>query len=71
MLCSVCGSDSIKEVNGTHYICTKPDCFNSKGHRTEFKIIKETQLTFPYNIIFSNRKPNEFYRIEYIEPNHF
>lgn len=71
MLCPVCGSDSIKEVNGTHYICSKENCFNSKGQRTEFKIIYENQLNFPYNIIFSTRNINNFYKIQYIEPNHF
>lgn len=69
MLCPICNSE-VSDVNGTHYICTNENCLNLNGKRTEFKIIYENKLLFPFNVIFPKRSPNEFYRVQYIDSNH-
>lgn len=70
MLCPRCYNDSGIQVNESHYICQRESCVNSNNERTEFIHVIDSNLHFPYNIIFQNRKLNEFYRNSYLDGKH-
>lgn len=70
MICPRCKSENAKIVSGNHYICSNENCRNSEGNKTQFKVITDSKLFFPYNVIFKNRKLSEFFRYEYLVVNH-
>lgn len=77
------GVTEITDASGTHYICNNPRCGNNyiyedeelnpephpadPGQRTQFKVIEDTVIRFPFNQIFVGRGKNEFFRKEYVE----
>lgn len=70
MLCPRCYNDSGVLVNDTHYICQREECTDENNIRTEFLHVVDSELHFPYNIIFQNRELKEFYRNSYLDVKH-
>lgn len=57
----------IPDVNGNHYQCRDPECMNPiTKERTEFRIIDDEEVCFPYNVIFKKRSKDSFYRKSYL-----
>ena len=59
-------------IVGDHYFCENPECgiMDEDGHiikRTQFKLVEDEKIKFPYNEIFIGRRKDEFYRKPYIE----
>lgn len=69
MICPHCFHDDVSPVGDTHYICNNPDCRDENGNKTQFRIIMDDWIHFPYNIIFSTHNVNEFYRDKYVVRN--
>jgi len=67
-VCPKCHRDDFITTSGdNHYVCTYDDCPKMEsGVRSQFHFREDEQLRFPYNIIFSNRQKNEFFRVPYI-----
>lgn len=66
MQCPRCFKTDVSLVNNSHYVCNNPNCINDDGTRTQFSIITDTKIEFPYNQIFVNRNKSEFYRKPYL-----
>ena len=64
--CPKCLSNNVKTVGTTHYICNNPNC-KYNGVRTQFKLIIDDTIRFPYNQIFINKPKEEFFRKPYLE----
>jgi hypothetical protein len=54
-------------VGMTHYICNNETCVDENGKRTQFTSDVDEIIHFPYNVIFPNRKRQDFYRNSYLE----
>jgi hypothetical protein len=66
-VCPKCHRDDHIIYNGSHYVCTYENCPGMKpGVLSQFYVKEDEKLHFPYNIIFSNRKKDEFFRLPYI-----
>lgn len=65
--CPKCGRVSVTPIGDTHYVCNNPDCVDENGHHTQFTIVPDEKIAFPYNQIFVNRNPEEFYRKPYLD----
>ena len=70
MICPRCGSDSGTNTKDNNYICLNNSCKTSEGSPTQFQIVTDEKKYFPYNIIFKNRKLNEFFKKEYLNIKH-
>lgn len=66
MKCPKCASDS-EPISNSHYVCRNTNCIDDQGNRTQFTVNYDTEIKFPYNQIFANRKANEFYRKPYLK----
>ncbi len=67
MTCPRCYKDNVSAVGDTHYVCDNPDCVDENGRRTQFKMVTDEYVRFPFNQIFVGRAVNEFYRKPYLE----
>ena len=67
MKCPRCFGTDITLVGTTHYICNNENCVNDNNRRTQFKVINDDKLYFPYNQIFINHSKTDFYRKEYLK----
>lgn len=67
MTCPRCYQDDVSAVGDTHYVCNNPNCVDEKGRRTQFKMVTDEFVRFPYNQIFVGRAVKEFYRKPYLE----
>ena len=68
-ICPKCHTNDFIKFNGHHYVCTheeKDEDENIIRCLAQFYVREDKELQFPYNIIFSGRKPNEFFRLPYI-----
>ena len=73
MLCPKCFGEA-ENVGNTHYICKnsrkgidkEEDCTHN-GNITQFKLIEDDEVKFPYNQIFVDSNKNRFYRKPYLE----
>lgn len=65
MTCPKCNGTDVSPVGTTHYICNNPDCENN-GMRTQFHLIVDETIRFPFNQIFVNRSRQDFFRKPYI-----
>ena len=70
MICPRCGNENSTQVSKNHYICSNPNCKNNEGFKTQFLVINDSKLFFPYSVIFKDRQLSEFFRYEYLVSNH-
>ena len=68
MKCPRCMQE-IKSFNSNahHYVCSNESCIDENGDRTQFKLVEDTTVKFPFNQIFVNRGRHEFYRKPYLK----
>ena len=70
MTCPKCmQAQFVTTVNDTHYICVKDPLLlkEETGCGTQFKVIEDAYVRFPYNMMFSNRNRYEFFKKEYLQ----
>lgn len=67
MKCPRCFGTDISAVGDTHYVCNNPGCVDDNGRRTQFMVVPDEYIRFPFNQIFIGRKAQEFYREPYLE----
>lgn len=67
MQCPRCMKDDVTAIADSHYVCNNPDCYDENHNRTQFSIIEDSSVKFPYNQIFVNRNKSEFYRKPYLK----
>ena len=73
MICPKCFGTA-KNVGDTHYICQnsrkghdkEEDCFYD-NKPTQFKVVDDNYVRFPYNQMFINRSKHDFYRKPYLQ----
>lgn len=65
MTCPKCMGTDISPVGTTHYICNNPNCVTN-GIRTQFRLVIDDKVRFPYNQIFVTRSKKDFFRKPYI-----
>lgn len=70
MICPRCGNENPTQVSKNHYICSNSNCKNNEGFKTQFLVINDSKLFFPYSVIFKDRQLSEFFRYEYLVSNH-
>lgn len=68
MQCPRCFGTDVSLVGDSHYVCNRPDCVDDQGKRTQFKVVEDDRVRFPYNQIFVNRKKSDFFRKPYLDP---
>lgn len=67
MICPRCNSQA-SIVNDTHYVCNNASCVDDAGNRTQFQVIEDDHIHFPYDQIFGSTKPlNRFYYKKYLD----
>ena len=66
MQCPKCQSIDVSPVGTTHYICNNPNC-NRNGKRTQFFVVPDTKVKFPYTQIFKNKTIDNFYKKQYLK----
>ena len=64
--CPKCMGSDISLIGDSHYVCNDPKCTN-EGHRTQFHIIEDEKVQFPYNQIFVGRPKHQFVRKPYLK----
>lgn len=69
MQCPRCMKEDVTAIADSHYVCNNPDCFDDNHNRTQFVVIKDSKVKFPYNQIFVDRDKSEFYRKPYLQLN--
>lgn len=67
MQCPRCFKEDVSAVGDTHYVCNNPDCVDDSGNRTQFRVVNDDKVHFPYNQIFVSRGVHEFYRKPYLK----
>lgn len=67
MQCPRCLSDNVTAISDSHYVCSNPNCYDENHNKTQFRVIEDSLIRFPYNQIFVNRSKSEFYRKPYLE----
>lgn len=67
MRCPKCMSEDVSIVGESHYVCNNPECKMEGGLRTQFRMIPDEKIDFPYNQIFVNRGKHEFVRYPYLQ----
>ena len=66
MQCPRCYGTDVSEVGSTHYVCNNSNCVDENGKRTQFKMVIDERIQFPYNQIFNGRKVDEFFKKPYL-----
>lgn len=71
MICPKCMQSDETEThivgNGNHYVCTYDNCAGvGVNKRSQFYFKEDKTLSFPYSVIFANRRKNDFFRLPYI-----
>lgn len=66
MQCPKCMGEDVSIIGTSHYVCNNPNCINGNG-RTQFRLIEDDRVYFPYNQIFVNRGKQEFFRKPYLQ----
>lgn len=69
MQCPRCMKEDVTAISDSHYVCNNPDCFDDKHNRTQFVVVRDSRVRFPYNQIFVDRDKSEFYRKPYLQLN--
>lgn len=67
MQCPRCFKTDISAVGESHYVCNDPKCVDDSGNRTQFNVVIDDKIHFPYNQIFVSRNLREFYRKPYLK----
>ena len=65
MQCPRCFKTDVSLISDDRYVCNNPDCVDDEGKRTQFYIIYDEKIEFPYNQIFANREKRLFYKKPY------
>ena len=68
--CPKCFSTNVSLISNTHYLCNNPNCKHN-GNKTQFRVVYDNTINFPYNQIFTDRTADEFYREPYLEVDSF
>lgn len=63
--CPKCQGTDVSIVGTTHYICNNPMC-ETQGRRTQFHLIEDDKIRFPYNQIYIGRPKRDFVRKPYL-----
>ena len=66
MICPRCMKDNVTKIGDSHYMCNDPLCVDNENNKTQFLVIEDDPVRFPYNVIFSNRNKSEFFRKPYL-----
>lgn len=66
MQCPKCMGTDVSIIGNSHYVCNNPECKNNGG-RTQFRVVEDDKVYFPYNQIFVNRGKHEFFRKPYLQ----
>lgn len=68
MKCPRCFKEDTILINGSnpHYLCNNPNCVDDAGAQTQFMVVPDKTILFPYNQIFIDRSVEEFYRKPYL-----
>lgn len=66
MQCPKCFGEDITPIGSSHYVCNNPNCVEN-GKRTQFRVIEDDKVRFPYNQIYVNRSKDKFYRKPYLK----
>lgn len=67
MQCPRCMKEDVTAISDSHYVCNNPDCHDDKNNRTQFRVVPDVSVQFPYNQIYVDRDKSEFYRKPYLE----
>jgi len=67
MQCPRCYGTDVSAVGDTHYVCNNPNCVDDEGRRTQFRLVTDEYIRFPFNQIFVGRETKEFYRKPYLK----
>ena len=67
MQCPRCFKTDVSAVGDTHYVCNNPDCTDESGNRTQFRVVEDEKINFPYNQIFVSRAVKDFFRKPYLK----
>ena len=63
MTCPKCmKSDSVVFSGDSHYVCRE-----GIGCGSQFEIIYDKKIHFPYNVMFNDRQKHEFFRKPYLQ----
>jgi hypothetical protein len=66
MICPRCLLETTSPVGESHYVCNNERCNDINGKRTQFRFVPDTKVHFPHNVIFIDRKRQDFYRKPYL-----
>ena len=66
MECPRCGKSDTTMIGNSHYVCNDPTCIDENGNRTQFRLVIDREVKFPYNQIFVNRPIENFYKKPYL-----
>lgn len=69
MQCPRCMKEDVTAISDSHYVCNNPDCFDDSHNRTQFVVVRDGRVRFPYNQIFVDRDKSEFFRKPYLQLN--
>lgn len=67
MQCPRCLDNNVTAISDSHYVCNNPNCYDENHNKTQFRVIEDELIRFPYNQIFVSRSKTEFYRKPYLE----
>ena len=67
MQCPRCMKNNTTIISNTHYVCNEPTCTDDNGNRTQFRFVPDSEVRFPYNQIFVDKQPHEFFRKPYLD----
>lgn len=74
MNCPICElKENLEMVGDSHYICHTETCHphDRPMEHTQFAVVLDKEILFPFTQIFPKRKKTEFYKKKYIEPEVF
>jgi len=67
MICPRCELENTTRVGDNNYLCNTEWCRNHKGKHTQFEVIYDNPVSFPYTEVFPNRERSLFYKMKYVE----
>lgn len=66
IICPRCFGTDISMKNDSIYVCNNDRCYDENNKPTEFIIIEDDEIKFPYNQVYTTRSVGEFCRKSYI-----
>lgn len=67
MQCPRCFGIDVTPVGTSHYVCNNKRCLNENGKHTQFRVVTDKKVKFPYNQIFVTRPRSEFIKKPYLK----